>query len=43
MKIITSGYYNADDDSIHILSEEESASFQHLIVAVLVRTCTVLS
>ncbi|XP_041371888.1 protein OS-9-like [Gigantopelta aegis] len=35
VKIITTGYYNTDDDSIHILSDEESASFQHLIVAVL--------
>lgn len=38
VKIITSGHILGDDNEepIHVLSEEDSASFQNMIVAILV-------
>lgn len=36
MKIITAGYYDTDKNSVHVLSEEDSAAFNKMIVAILV-------
>ncbi|XP_046357552.2 protein OS-9-like [Haliotis rufescens] len=35
VKIITTGYYDNEDDSIHILSQEDTSNFQNMIVAIL--------
>lgn len=43
MKIITAGFYDNGDEALYTLSEEESQSFNKMIVAVLVSTlCTVV-
>ena len=36
VKIITTGYYDNDDDSVHLLSDEESQTFNKMIVTILV-------
>lgn len=38
VRIITAGYYNSDDDTLHILSEEDSTAFNKMIVTILVST-----
>ncbi|XP_067686141.1 protein OS-9-like isoform X2 [Haliotis asinina] len=35
VKIITTGYYDNEDDSVHVLSQEDSQNFQNMIVAIL--------
>ncbi|XP_013401270.1 protein OS-9 [Lingula anatina] len=35
VKIITTGYYNADDDSIHMLSDDDSKAINKMVIAIL--------
>lgn len=36
VKIITTGYVDGDDDSVHVLSEQESETFRNMIVDMIV-------
>ena len=37
MKIIATGYCDSDDDSVHLLSDEESKAFNQMDVTILLK------
>ena len=37
MKIITAGYYDDKEDSLHVLSDKDSEVFRNMIVSIIVR------
>ena len=38
MKLITAGYYDDKDDSLHVLSDKDSELFRKMIVSIIVST-----
>ena len=42
VKIITTGYYDKDDETLHVLTEEESETFTNMIVTLIVSTAFVM-
>ena len=36
MKIVTAGYFSDDDENVHVLSGEDTKSFNKMIVTILV-------
>ena len=40
MKLITAGYYDDKDDSLHVLSDKDSEVFRKMIVSIIVSTNT---
>ena len=38
VKIITAGYYDDKDDSLHVLSDKDSEVFRNMIVSIIVST-----